>query len=75
MVFGVKDLDYSANSAWFLKNCGLMVVELLLHVLSQRTLDSNMKYDEMCVDTRRVVPRGFRSESELRLDSDLARWE
>lgn len=28
-----------------------------------------MKYDEMRVDTRRVVPRGFRSESELRLDS------
>lgn len=36
MVFGVKDLDYSANSAWFLKNCGLMVVELLLHVLVHR---------------------------------------
>lgn len=32
-VFGVEDLVYLANGAWFLKNCGLMLVEFLLYLL------------------------------------------
>lgn len=35
-VFGVEDLDYLANGAWFLKNCGLMLVEFLLYLLLHR---------------------------------------